>query len=534
MTVIDTFSPDRLLPQGQLNEGRTPTLANGDAPHALVIGAGFGGLAAAVRLGVRGYRVTIVDRLDQPGGRARIFEEDGHIFDAGPTVVTAPFLFEELWQLCGRRMGDDLTMLPVTPFYRIRFDDGSIFDYSGDPASMRREVLKLAPSDLAGYEAFIKKSERIFATGFEKLGHVPFEGPLDMARVAPAMMRLESWRTVHQLVSKYVKNEKLRQVLSFHPLLVGGNPYSTTSIYTLIAFLERKWGVHYPKGGTSALVKGLVGLIENELGGRLRLGETVEEVLVEDTTTEGKTGRATGVRLAGGETIHADLVVSNADSMWLYKKLVPSRYRKAWTDAKIERTKMSMSLFVWYFGTKKKYEHVEHHTILMGPRYKELLKDIFDRKVLSQDFSLYLHRPTKTDPNMAPEGRDSFYVLSPVPHLESGVDWSRMNEPYRKAIESYLERTLLPDLGENLTASHTLDPQGFLGDYLSLRGAAFGLQPTLFQSASFRPSNRSEDIENLYLVGAGTHPGAGLPGVLSTARVLDTVVPDAAAFVRAR
>ncbi|MEM1417216.1 MAG: phytoene desaturase family protein, partial [Myxococcota bacterium] len=515
MTVIDSLSPDRLLPKGQLNEGRTPTIAGGDAPHAVVVGAGFGGLAAAVRLGVRGYRVTVVDRLTQPGGRARVFEQNGHVFDAGPTVVTAPFLFEELWTLCGRQMSDDLEMLPVTPFYRIRFDDGGIFDYSGDPEAMRREVLKLAPKDLPGYEAFVKKSKRIFDTGFEKLGHVPFEGPMDMARVAPAMIRLESWRTVHQLVSKYVKNEKLRQVLSFHPLLVGGNPYNTTSIYTLIAYLERKWGVHYPRGGTGALVKGLVGLIENHLGGTIRLGETVEEVLVTDTRTEGKTGRAHGVRLASGETIDADLVVSNADSAWLYKNLIPAKYKKTWTDARVERSKFSMSLFVWYFGTKKKYEHIEHHTILMGPRYKELLADIFDRKVLSQDFSLYLHRPTKTDPSMAPEGRDSFYVLSPVPHLESGVDWERMNEPYRKAVESYLERTLMPDLQENLTASLTLHPKGFLDDYLSFRGAAFGLQPTLFQSASFRPSNRSEDIENLYLVGAGTHPGAGLPGVLS-------------------
>lgn len=528
MTVTEAF-----LPHAEINRSSSPRTPDEGSPRAVIIGAGFGGLAAAVRLAVRGYRVTVVDRLDQPGGRARVFREDGYVFDAGPTVVTAPFLFEELWELAGLRMSDDIDMRPVTPFYRIRFDDGQIFDYTGDPAAMRREVGKLAPNDLAGYERFVERSEDIFNVGFERLAHVPFDTPFDMLRVAPSMIKLESFLTVHQLVSKYVKDERLRQVLSFHPLLVGGNPYSTTSIYTLIAFLERKWGVHFPMGGTGELVKGLVKLIER-LGGEVKLNADVAEILVEPTHDANQPGRATGIRLTDGTRIDAEIVVSNGDSAYVYRHLVPEHFRKTWTNARIAKSEYSMSLFVWYFGTKQKYDEVAHHTILLGPRYKQLLKDIFDRKILAEDFSLYLHRPTATDPNMAPDGHDAFYVLSPVPHLESEVDWRLQAEPYRQKVMQYLERTVMPGLSENLTVSRTLDPRGFADDYLSFRGAAFGIQPKLFQSAYWRPHNRSEDIQNLFLVGAGTHPGAGMPGVLSTARVLDNVVPDASTFVRAR
>jgi phytoene desaturase len=307
--------------------------------------------------------------------------------------------------------------------------------------------------------------------------------------------------------------------MSFHPLLVGGNPFSTTSIYTLIAFLERKWGVHFPMGGTGELVKGLVGLIEGQKGAVTCRTE------VKEITVEG--GRATGVRLASGEVVKADVVVSNCDSAWTYKHLIAPEHRRTWTDGRIERSRYSMSLFVWYFGTKVKYPDVAHHTILLGPRYKELLEDIFERKVLADDFSLYLHRPTATDPSMAPEGCDGFYVLSPVPHLDAGVDWSVRAEMYRKSIEKYLSRTVMPGLEDNIAVSKLLTPQDFQDDLLSFKGAAFGMEPVLTQSAYFRPHNRSEDIAGLYLVGAGTHPGAGMPGVLSSARVLDTVVPDA-------
>jgi len=508
---------ESILPKGRLLD---PTQAPRPLTEskALVIGAGLGGLAAAIRLGARGYRVTVVDRLEQPGGRARVFEEDGFTFDAGPTVVTAPFLFEELWQLCGKKLSDSVDMRPVAPFYRIRFDDGTLFDYSGDPVKMRAQIAKLAPDDLEGYEAFVAKSEEIFKIGFERLAHVPFGKATDMLRVAPAMAKLDSHLTVAQLVGRYVKDARLRQVLSFHPLLVGGNPYSTTSIYTLIAYLERKWGVWFPIGGTGALVRGMVELIEG-LGGELRLGEEVRRIRVEG-------GRATGVELRGGETLDADVVISNADSAWTYRHLVDPEHRKRWTDKKLERSRYSMSLFVWYFGTRRKYEDVAHHTILLGPRYRGLLQDIFEEKVLADDFSLYLHRPTATDPSLAPEGCDAFYVLSPVPHLDADVDWEERAEPYRAAVAQLLESTLLPGLSDELAASRLLTPDDFLSDYLSFKGAAFGIQPTLFQSAYFRPHNASEEVDGLYLVGAGTHPGAGMPGVLSTARVLDTVVPD--------
>ncbi len=506
----------------RLNTSRSPAPVAPDAPHALVVGGGFGGLAAAIRLGVRGFRVTVIDRLDQPGGRARVFRENGFVFDAGPTVITAPLLLEELWQLCGRRLEDDVELRPVSPFYRIRFDDGTHFDYTGDPEAMKREIARFAPEDVAGYEQFFVKSKDIFRIGFEELGHVPFGKFSDMLRIAPAMIRLESYRTVYGLVSKYVKNDKIRQVLSFHPLLVGGNPFNVTSIYTLIAFLERNWGVYYAMGGTGSLVRGMVSLIEG-LGGRLRLGADVEEIVLDGQ-------RASGVRLASGEAIAADLIVSNADVAWTYRNMIPAKARKRWTNRRIEKLRYSMSLFVWYFGTRRQYSDVAHHTILLGPRYQHLLEDIFKHKILADDFSLYLHRPTATDPSMAPEGCDAFYVLSPVPHLDSGVVWEEQAEVYRQAVEKYLSDTILPGLGQELAASVMLTPQGFLDDYLSFKGAAFSVEPILTQSAYFRPHNRSEDIENLYFVGAGTHPGAGLPGVLSSARVLDSVVPDVESF----
>ena len=489
-----------------------------NAPHAVVIGSGFGGLAAAVRLGARGYRVTVLEKLETVGGRANVYRQDGFVFDGGPTVVTAPFLFEELWTLAGRRMADDVDMRPVSPFYRIRFDDGAVFDYTGDADAMRGEIEKFNPADVAGYERFLEMSRKIFAVGFEELAHVPFGSWFDMLRIAPAMVRLKSYKTVYKLVADYVKDERLRTVFSFHPLLVGGNPFSTTSIYTLIAFLERKWGVHFPMGGTGVLVSGLVSLIEG-LGGQVRTEAGVRQIRV-----EGK--RATGVVLESGEVIDADVVVSNADSATTYRFLVPPEARKRWTDAKIEKARYSMSLVVWYFGTKRKYEDVAHHTILLGPRYRGLLDDIFEKKVLADDFSLYLHRPTATDPSLAPEGCDAFYVLSPVPHLESGTDWRAMAEPYKEKIAAYLERTVMPDLRANVISSHLVTPLTFEDRFSSFRGAAFGLEPVLTQSAYFRPHNQSEEVERLYLVGAGTHPGAGMPGVLSSARVLDSIVPD--------
>jgi phytoene desaturase len=512
----------RLLDPERTRARPRSAVGNARAPHAIVIGAGFGGLAAAVRLLVRGYRVTVIDRLDQAGGRARVFRQDGFVFDAGPTVITAPFLLEELWSLAGRRMSDHVTLVPVDPFYRIRFHDGAVFDYCGDSERMREQIRRFCVRDVEGWERLMAQSERIYRIGFEALAHAPFTRAIDMARVVPDMVRLESWRTVHGLVAKYVQDERLRQVFSFSPLLVGGNPYSTSSIYALIPHLERRFGVWFAMGGTGEIVRGLVALIE-ELGGQVRLGERVDEIVVEG-------GRARGVRVwtpDGERRIAADLVVSNADSAWTYRRLVAPQHRRVWTDHRLERLcRYSMSLFVWYFGTRRVWPDVAHHTILLGPRYRELLEDIFERKVLAEDFSLYLHRPTRTDPSMAPPGHDAFYVLSPVPNLESGIDWRACAEPYRAAIEAALDATVLPGLSGSIVSSRVLTPEGFLEDYLSFRGAAFGLEPVLHQSAYFRPHNESEDVRGLYLVGAGTHPGAGVPGVLSSARVLDSVVPD--------
>jgi phytoene desaturase len=488
-------------------------------PHAVVIGSGFGGLAAAVRLGARGYRVSVLERLDAPGGRAYVHRQDGFTFDAGPTIVTAPFLLEELWALCGRRLADDIELRAISPFYRIRFHDGASFDYTGDAAAMRAEVARFCPRDVAGYERFMRASEAIYRVGFEQLGDVPFDSWTDMARLVPQLLRLGSLRSVHGMVARYISDPRLRTVFSFHPLLVGGNPFAASSIYSLICFLERSWGVHFAMGGTGRLVSGLVGLIEGQ-GGRLRCGSEVAEILVER-------GNACGVRLADGQILRADIVVSNACSAFTYNTLLPARHRRRWTDRRIARARYSMSLFVWYFGTSRQYPDVAHHTILLGPRYKELLRDIFTRHRLAEDFSLYLHRPTATDPSLAPPGCDAFYVLAPVPHLGGDTDWRAAAEPYRRKIARALSDSILPGLEDHVVSSHLMTPQDFSDRLLSYRGAAFGLEPVLTQSAWFRPHNKSEEVGRLYLVGAGTHPGAGLPGVLSSARVLDRVVPDA-------
>ncbi|MCP1559415.1 UNVERIFIED_ORG: phytoene desaturase [Methylobacterium sp. SuP10 SLI 274] len=487
-------------------------------PHAVVIGAGFGGLAAAVRLGARGYRVTVLERLDQPGGRARVHRQDGFTFDAGPTIVTAPFLFEELWRLCGREMREDVTLVPMQPFYRIRFEDGQSFAYSGDRAAMRAEVARFSPDDVPGYERFMAHSEAVCRMGFEELGHVPFGSLGSMLRIAPDLLRLSGHRSVYDVVSRFIRDERLRTIFSFHPLLIGGNPFRASGIYCLIAHLERQWGVHFAMGGTGRLVDGLCGLIRGQ-GGRVRCGEEVSRIRVEDA-------RATGVVLSGGEVIPADIVVSNADSAFTYGTLLGGRTRR-WSARRLARASSSMGLFVWYFGTRKKYPEVDHHMILMGPRYRGLLQDIFDRKHLADDFSLYLHRPTATDPLLAPPGHDAFYVLAPVPNLDGGQDWAQLAEPYRQRIARFLEGSVLPGLSDALVTSRVTTPQDFSDDFLSFRGSGFGLEPVLTQSAWFRPHNRSEDVANLFLVGAGTHPGAGLPGVLSSARVLDSVVPDA-------
>ncbi len=494
-----------------------------ERPHAVVIGSGFGGLAAAVRLGSRGWRVTVLERLDRLGGRASVLEADGFTFDRGPTIVTAPFLFGELWQIAGYRMSDDVAMKPLEPFYRIRFDDGTSIDCGADVGAMRAQVAAIRADDLAGYDRFMTLAREICKVGFEELGTQPFGRLGDMLRIAPDLLRLGGWRSVHAMVAAHVRDPRLRVMLSFHPLLIGGNPFRAPAIYCLIPDLERRWGVHYPIGGVGALVDGLVGLVRRQ-GGTVRTGASVGRIVVDG-------GRARAVVLDDGERIDADIVVSNADATRTYADLLGQPGARSVT-APFVRPRHSMGVFVWYFGVRGRYDAVGHHTILLGPRYRELLGDIFDRKRLAADFSLYVHRPSASDPGVAPPGHDAFYALCPVPNLEADIDWKIEAERRRAAIQKRLEETLLPGLGDRIVTSHVTTPLDFRDDYLSEQGAGFGIEPVLTQSAWFRPHNRSGSVENLYLVGAGTHPGAGLPGVLSSARILDKVVPHAAAFAR--
>lgn len=490
----------------------------------VVIGSGFGGLAAAVRLAARGHAVTLVDKRDKPGGRAYVYEQDGFTFDGGPTVITAPWMITDLFELAGRKPEDYVTLVPIDPFYRIFFPDGARFDYSGDTETMLARIRDFSTEpehDVAGYRRFIALTERIFAKGFTELADRPFLHVTDMARVAPHLVKLQSYRTVYGLVSRHVRDDRLRQVLSFHPLLVGGNPFQTTSIYTLIHHLERQWGVWFAMGGTGAVVAALARLFA-ELGGTMMLETEAAEI-------ETAGGRATGVRLADGRVLPADIVVCNGEVAAAYQRLLPAASRRKYTDRRLARMRYSMSLVVIYFGTDRRYRGEDgpalaHHDIILGPRYKGLLADIFNRKTLADDFSLYLHMPTLTDPSLAPEGCETFYVLAPVPHLGGGPDWAAMAKPYRDRIMAFLEERYLPELSRHIVTEHMIDPRHFQTDLNSYLGSAFSVEPILTQSAWFRPHNRSEELPNLYFVGAGTHPGAGLPGVLSSAKIADDLI----------
>ena len=502
---------------------------------AIVIGAGLGGIAAALRLRKKGYAVTLIDKQDKLGGRAYVYHRNGYTFDAGPTVVTAHFLFDELFALFGKKREDYINFVPVYPWYRIQFADGSHFDYGGTLEQTLAEITRVAPGDEQGYLDLLAHTKRIFDVGFTQLGDVPFDSLLSMLKVAPAMISLGTWRTVWQMACKYIKSDKLRKVFSFQPLLVGGNPYNTTAIYSLIQYLEREWGVHFAMGGTGAIIAGLEKLMREE-GIEIRLGEEVTEIYAVPATSYPVIGLGrslNAVALKSGERFSRGgsdkfAVVCNADAPAVYKHLINTPDRPRWPDNKIDNLKYSMGLVVLYFGTTKQYPDVAHHTIILGEKYKELLHEMFDLHQLEpKDFSIYLHRPTATDPSMAPPGCDCFYALVPVPNLQANLDWAKIGDDYRNRIVQYLQRTTLPGLVQYITEDFYVTPEHFRDNLNTLHGTGFSIQPTFTQSAYFRFHNKSEDIDGLYFVGAGTHPGAGMPGVLCSAKVLDRIVPNA-------
>ncbi|MEZ4710951.1 MAG: phytoene desaturase [Caldilineaceae bacterium] len=487
----------------------------------VVIGSGFGGLAAAIRLAVMGHEVALFEKRDKLGGRAYVYDINGFQFDGGPTVITAPFMFDDLFTLANRRRADYITFVPCNPFYRIFDHQGRHFDYNADETFTLEQIQQWNSADQEGYLRFIATTKAIFEKGFVELADKPFLSFMDMVKVAPDLIKLQSYLSVYRYVSQFIQNDFLRRCFSFHPLLVGGNPFDSPSIYAMIHYLEREWGIHYALGGTGAIVAAMGKLFE-ELGGKIHLNAEVAEILVEGR-------QVAGIRLVDGAIERADIVVSNADVAFTYQKLIPARHRRTYTDRKLARMKYSMSLFVIYFGTRRLYrdQGLAHHNIILGQRYKELLNDIFNKQHLADDFSLYLHMPTLTDPSIAPPGCEAFYVLAPVPHLGADVDWTEMAQPYCDAILDFLESNYLPDLRANLIAQHYIDPLHFQDTLNSYLGSAFSFQPIFTQSAWFRPHNRSEEFDNLYFVGAGTHPGAGLPGVLSSAKIAADLIGQA-------
>jgi phytoene desaturase len=491
--------------------------------QALVIGAGLGGLASAMRLGAKGWRVTVIDRLDRPGGRGSSITDQGHRFDLGPTIVTVPQTLRDLWAATGRDFDRDVTLRPLDPFYEIRFQDGARFTMRPGAAAMRAEAARLSPSDAAGFDRFLQDARARYAFGFEDLGRRPMHRLWDLIKVLPKFAWYRADRSVHAHAARRVTDPHLRFALSFHPLFIGGDPFRVTSMYALVSHLEAAFGVHYAMGGVQAIADAMVRVIRDQ-GGTVRLNAEADEILV-------RQGRAAGVRLVGGEEIASELTVSNADPGFTYGQLLRHHAKRRWTDRRLARSRWSMGLFVWYFGTRgtrSLWQDAGHHTILVGPRYREHIRDLFRAGRIDADMSLYVHRPTVTDPSAAPEGDDTFYALSPVPHLgHNAADWSTLAASYKDRVASMLE-PLIPGFRDRITVERVFTPETFRDRYLSPFGAGFSLEPRIFQSAWFRPHNISEELPGLYLCGAGTHPGAGVPGVIGTAEILDQLIPPPA------
>tara|TARA_Y100000590_G_scaffold452862_1_gene596812 strand:- start:3277 stop:4734 length:1458 start_codon:yes stop_codon:yes gene_type:complete len=483
--------------------------------NSVVVGSGFGGIAAALRLRAKNHNVTLIEKHSDLGGRARVFKKNGFTFDAGPTVITAPYLVDELFQLFNKKSEDYINITPLDIWYRFVFEDGTKFDYSGNEESMKKQIEKISKEDVNGYENLVKFTKKIFDKGFTELSDVSFDNPFFMIKQLPALLSLKSYKSVYSLVSSYIKNEKLRRILSMHPLLVGGNPFTTTSIYGLILYLEKKWGIHYSMGGTGQIIKGLEKLMSEENIQIKKSSEVIKIIL--------KKNKIQGVKLKNNQEILADNVICNADPPAIYDKLRDQIKTNFFFTWKKKRMEYSMGLFVYYFGTNKTYDDVKHHTIKFGDKYKQQLEDIFENKRLNNDISYYLHRPTATDKSMAPIGHDCFYVLVPVPNNQSGIDWTVEGKKLKDLIINKMENSLLPNLKKNIVEDFYLTPDYFEKELNTKYGSGFSIQPKFSQSAYFRFHNKSEVCDGLYFVGAGTHPGAGVPGVLSSAKVLDKI-----------
>tara|TARA_B100001057_G_scaffold497863_1_gene603186 strand:- start:77 stop:1537 length:1461 start_codon:yes stop_codon:yes gene_type:complete len=485
--------------------------------NSIVIGSGFGGIAAALRLKAKGHDVTLIEKHQDLGGRARVFKRNGFTYDAGPTVITAPYLINELFELFDKKPSDYIELSPLKIWYQFIFDDQTKFNYSGNEVDMKKQIGKISKDDVKGYEKLVNFTKKIFDKGFTELADVPFNKPFVMIKQLPSLLKLKSYKSVYSLVSSYIKNEKLRRMFSMHPLLVGGNPFTTTSIYGLILFLEKKWGIHYSMGGTGNIIKGFEKLM-NEVGIKLIKGHEVTNIISENN-------KITGIQLDNQTKINANNVICNADPPAVYEKILnKSKKNSLMFNWKKKRMEYSMGLFVYYFGTKKKYNNVEHHTIKFGDKYKEHLDDIFENKKLNNDISYYLHRPSATDKTMAPKGQDCFYVLVPVPNNQSKIDWTVEGEKMKNLVIEKMERDLMPNLRDNITEDFYLTPNYFEKDLNTKYGSGFSIQPKFSQSAYFRFHNKSEICDGLFFVGAGTHPGAGVPGVLSSAKVLDKIL----------
>ena len=483
---------------------------------SIVIGSGFGGIAAALRLKAKNHNVTLIEKHPDLGGRARVFKKNGFTFDGGPTVITAPYLINELFELFKKKPENYIRLCPLNTWYRFIFEDGKKFDYSGDEDQMQKQIQEINEKDVEGYKELVKFTKKIFDKGFTELADIPFNKPSIMMKQLPSLLKLKSYKSVYSLVSSYIQSEKLRRMFSMHPLLVGGNPFTTTSIYGLILYLEKKWGIHYSMGGTGNIIRGLEKLMIEE-GIELIKGHEVNNIISSNN-------KITGVKLDNQTEISANNVICNADPPAVYEKLLSEKKFSALFELKKRRMQYSMGLFVYYFGTKKIYQDVKHHTIKFGNKYKEHLNDIFDKKILNEDISYYLHRPTATDKSMAPEGHDCFYVLVPVPNNQSKIDWSVQGDKMKNLVINKMEKTLLPNLKENIVEDFYLTPDYFEKELNTKFGSGFSIQPKFTQSAYFRFHNKSETCDGLYFVGAGTHPGAGVPGVLSSAKVLDKIL----------